>query len=151
MVWNAAESFLWGFNNYQFWDLKIKMRYKDQNHFHIWRLKFWGLDELLSFKIEKWEPMDIFKFSIYVSKNEVSTKKSIFQSITEKIYIEEKNDIQNSKAKLSTNDNHSHLANAAHPWWSLPFSLSAAVHRLRSSLSLCFPSLLEYSINQGLT
>ena len=50
-----------------------------------------------------------FKKFLKIKIFEIQRKKWIFQSITEKIYIEEKNDIQNPNAKFGANKNHSHL------------------------------------------
>ena len=101
-----------------FWDPENKMRHKDQNHFHSWRLKFlrsWETFEFQDWKMRSRDHFQIFnlcfKKFLKIKIFEIQRKKWIFQSITKKIYIEEKNDIQNPKAKLSTNKNHSHLVN----------------------------------------
>lgn len=57
-------------------------------------------------------------------------------------YIEGKNDIQNPKAKLSTDDNHPQLENVGQVWCLSPGALPA--------VCFCFSSFLKYSINQGL-
>ena len=85
--------------------------------------------------------MDIFKFSICVSKKflkikifEIQRRKSFWPLKSGKIYIEGENDIQNPKAKSSTNDNHSQLANSGQV--SPPYPLAS---RLRLTGSARFP------------
>lgn len=159
MAWNAAESFLWGFNNYQF------LRHKDKNEIHIpypflllvfkilrsrshsefqdWKMRTRDKNQIFNLCFKKFLKIKIF---------EIKREKRFWPLKSGKIYIEGKNDIQNSKAKLSTNDNHSHLVNVRQV--SPPYPLASRLRLTGSaslSLSLCFPSLLEYSINQGLT
>lgn len=93
-----------------------------------------------------------FKKFLKIKIFEIKRTFSFWPLKSGKIYIQQENDIQNPKAKLSTNDNHSHLANSGQV--SPPYPLPSPVRFTgcgRFSLSLCFPSLLEYSIAQGLT
>ena len=88
------------------------------------------------------------KFKIF----EIQRKKWFWPLAFGKIYIEGENDIQNPKEKLSTNDNHSHLANSGQVSPPYPLApLGCGSQAPLVSLSLCFPLLLEYSIGQGLT
>lgn len=57
-----------------------------------------------------------FKKFLKIKIFEIKSNFSFWPLAFGKIYIEGKNDIQNPKAKLSTNKNHSHLANSGQVW-----------------------------------
>jgi len=84
-----------------------------------------------------------FKKFLKIKIFEIQREKSFWPLKSGKIYIEGKNDIQNPKEKLSTNDNHSRLANSGQV--SPPYPLAPRL-RLTGSALFCFSSLLEYSI-----
>jgi hypothetical protein len=95
-----------------------------------------------------------FKKFLKIKIFEIKSTFSFWPLKSEKIYIQQENDIQNPNTKFGANKNHSHLANVRQV--SPPYPLASRLRltgsaRFPLSLSFCFPSLLEYSINQGFT
>ena len=88
-----------------------------------------------------------FKNFLKIKIFEIKSTFSFWPLKSGKIYIQQENDIHNPKAKLSTNKNHSRLANSGQV--SPPYPLASRL-RLTGSARFCFSSLLEYSITQGL-
>ena len=88
-----------------------------------------------------------FKKFLKIKIFEIKSTFSFWPLKSGKIYIQQENDIQNPKEKLSTNDNHSHLVNVGQV--SPPYPLASRL-RLTGSARFCFSLLLEYSIAQGL-